>query len=70
MAQKREKEIAARNKLADLERIDNDKGYYKENCRWVSRSENTKRSWEHRKRARTADELLSELTTQGANHVT
>lgn len=26
----------------DLDRIDNEKGYYKENCRWVTRSHNTR----------------------------
>jgi len=26
----------------ELDRIDNNKGYYKENCRWISHAENTK----------------------------
>lgn len=41
--------FALANGYADsltIDRIDNDKGYYPENCQWITKSANSKRRWE------------------------
>ena len=43
-----------------IDRIDNNKGYYKGNCEWLDRSEHTRKTWRDRKRI-SVEKLLEKL---------